>query len=112
VGTTPETATVVAAPQTALAPGKYTVTAQIVLSGTGGRTDCRGRGPGATGPYLGQFGWLDVSAAAGTLTLVFGADLASGGTVNIACWQIASAGAMAGPIDLVAVKVGDLTPIS
>ena len=111
-GNTPETATVVAAPQTALPVGKYVVTAQILIDGTGGRTYCRGRGPGPTGPYLGQSGWFDPSSGPATMTLTFGVDLSSGGTVDLACWQISGSGALAGPVDLVAVKVGDLTALN
>jgi hypothetical protein len=112
-GATPETATIVAGPTTAVPPGKYAVTAQIALGGSGGRTYCRGRGPGATGPYLGQFAWHEVSSAPGTVTLTFGVDLAtSGGTINVACWQLGAIGALAGPGDVVAVRAGDLTAIT
>jgi hypothetical protein len=111
-GATPETATNVAAPITALPVGKYVVSAQIALAGFGGTTYCRGRGPGPTGPYLGQSARHEVSSAPGTVTLTFGVDLAAGGTVLVACWQSGAIGATAGPGDLVAVRVGDLTSIS
>jgi len=111
-GTTPETATIVAAPATPLPAGKYAVTAQMLLSGFGGTTYCRGRAPGPTGPYLGQSGLGEVSSADLTLTLVFAADLASGGTVNIACWQLGAIGADVGPGEIVIVKVGELTALS
>lgn len=111
-GSTPETATIVAGPTTALPSGKYAVTAQILLSGFGGTTYCRGRGPGATGPYIGQHAWHEVSVSDGTITLTFGIDLPSGGTVNVSCWQLGAIGAQAGPGDVVAVRVGDLTAIT
>jgi collagen triple helix repeat protein len=112
VGNTADAFTIVAAPQTALPAGKYAITAQILLEGSGGRTYCRGRGPGPTGPYLGQLGSFAPTSSGATLTLAFGADLPSGGTINVACWQISGSGAMAGPVDLVALKVGELTAIS
>jgi len=108
-GTSPEMATIVAAPNTALPAGKYAVSAQMVVTGGGGDVHCRARGPGPTGPYLGELAMLEVSSADGTLPLAFGADLASGGTINIACWQPAVAGADVGPGEIVAVKVGDLS---
>jgi hypothetical protein len=111
-GATPETATNVAAPTTALPVGKYAVTAQITLAGSGGTTYCRGRGPGPTGAYLGQAARHEVGSAAGTVTLTFGVDLAAGGTINVACWQLGPLGATAGPGDVVVVRVGDLTSIS
>lgn len=111
-GSTPETPTTVAGPTTPLPAGKYAVTAQILLSGFGGTTYCRGRGPGATGPYVGQYASHKVSGSDGTITLTFGIDLASGGTVNVSCWQLGAIGAQAGPGDLVAIRVGDLTPIT
>jgi hypothetical protein len=111
-GSTPETATIVAGPTTALPVGKYAVTAQIPLAGSGGKTYCRGRGPGPTGPYLGQSASHEVGSAAGTVTLTFGVDLASGGTVNVACWQLGTIGAIAGPGDIVVVRVGELTAIT
>ena len=110
-GSTPETATLVAAPQTGLPDGKYSVTAQLTLEGTGGRTSCRARGPGPAGPYLGQPAWAAPGSGPATLTLALAVDLPAGGTVNVACWQ-AGGGALAGPVDLVAVKIGDLTALS
>jgi hypothetical protein len=47
------------------------------------------------------------------VTLTFGVDLAaSGGTINVACWQLGAIGALAGPGDVVAVRAGDLTAIT
>jgi hypothetical protein len=107
-GVTPETATIVKS-TAALPTGKYAVTAEVSLTGSGAKVYCRGRGPGPAGPYLGQAGVVEVSTVDGTITLTFGADLAAGGTVSIACWQPGVTGADAGPGDIVAVKVGDLT---
>jgi hypothetical protein len=111
-GTSEETATLVASPQTALPPGKYAVTVQLLVGGSGGVTYCRARGPGPTGPYVGQQAWSLPGLSPATLPLVFAVDFPSGGTVNIACWQANGPGAMAGHVDLVAVKVGELTTIN
>lgn len=113
-GTTADTATIVATPQTALPAGKYAVNTQIVMTpgGSSSAAYCRGRAPGPTGPYLGKFGWFDPTGGGSTLTLTFAADLPAGGTVNVACWQAGTSGSVAGPINLVAIKVGDLTAIN
>jgi hypothetical protein len=112
-GTTADTATIVAAPQTALPAGKYAVTTQIVMTpgGSSSPAYCRGRAPGPTGPYVGKFGWFDPTRGS-TLTLAFAADLPAGGTVNVGCWQAGTSGSVAGPIDLVAIKVADLAAIN
>ena len=111
-GTTEGTATLVATPQTALPAGKYAVTAQILVDGGGGRTFCRARGPGPTGPYLGSHAWAVPSSSPATLPLAFAVDLPSGGTVNVACWQQNGPGASAGPVQVVAVRLGELTTIN
>ena len=107
-GTSPETATVVKT--TSLPLGKYIVTAQIQLAGAGANAYCRGRGPGPTGPYVGQPAWLKISSADSALSLVFGIDLPTDGSISIACWQPGTIGADAGPGEIAAIRVGSLTP--
>jgi len=107
-GATPETATIVKT--SSLPLGKYIVTAQIQLTGTGANAYCRGRGPGPTGPYVGQPGWVEVSSADSALSLVFAIDLPTDSSISIACWQPGTTGADAGPGEIAAVRVGSLTP--
>jgi hypothetical protein len=115
-GTSAETETAVLVGPT-LPAGKYAVTAQVVLEGIGyGTVSCQARGPGPTGPRQGLPGKLHVgtgsdSVRAGTLPLSLGAVFATGGTIQIGCWDDQPSGPnpSATASDLVAVTVGNLT---
>lgn len=107
-GTSPETATVVRT-IASLPAGKYAITAQMTVMGSGADAHCRGRGPTV---YVGQPGIVDVGSVDGTLTITFPADLSTGGSVSIACWQPGATGASVGPGQVVAIKVGDLASIN
>lgn len=119
--TTPDSPTIVAAPNTALVAGKYAVTAQVAVEGASdGVLYCRGREgrpPGQAARYFGQPASIRVgsgigSVRAATLTLSFGVDFPQGGVLNIVCWQTGVSGATAGPGQILVMRVSELTTIT
>ena len=100
-----------------LAAGKYVVTAQVTVEGTGdGTAVCRARAPaptgtGRAGQRRSRIGTAAGSSQADTLTIVFGAPLTEAGAVHLRCWE--ENGTPTDPTatasKIAAVKVGNLT---